>query len=113
MTESEASLWLESKSIRIRRSYSQWEPTLVDFKLIVEETSGRIIGGQLVSTADYIEQMDVLSLAISKDLTVFDLVEHSWLCLPGNTPLVPFIVEAAQEYIRQFYQVDVEGVYAD
>ncbi len=86
---------------------------LVDFKLIVEETSGRIIGGQLVSTADYIEQMDVLSLAISKDLTVFDLVEHSWLCLPGNTPLVPFIVEAAQEYIRQFYQVDGEGVYAD
>ncbi len=69
--------------------------------------------GQLVSTADYIEQMDVLSLAISKDLTVFDLVEHSWLCLPGNTPLVPFIVEAAQEYIRQFYQVDGEGVYAD
>ena len=45
LTESETSLWLESKSIRIRRSYSQWEPTLVDFKLIVEETSGRIIGG--------------------------------------------------------------------
>ena len=58
---------------------------MADFKLIVDE-NGRIAGGQLVSVVDHIEQMDALSLAISNGLTVFDLVQQSWLCLPGKTP---------------------------
>ncbi len=62
---------------------------------------------------DHIEQMDALSLAISNGLTVFDLVQQSWLCLPGKTPLVPMMVEAAQEYIRQENLAHTEVGYAD
>jgi len=112
LTESEANLWLKCKSIRMRSPYSQWESEMADFKLIVDE-NGRIVGGQLVSVVDHIEQMDALSLAISNGLTVFDLVQQSWLCLPGKTPLVPMMVEAAQEYIRQENLAHTEVDYAD
>lgn len=112
LTESEANLWLKCKSIRMRSPYSQWESEMADFKLIVDK-NGRIVGGQLVSVVDHIEQMDALSLAISNGLTVFDLVQQSWLCLPGKTPLVPMMVEAAQEYIRQENLAHTEVDYAD
>lgn len=113
LTESEANLWLKSQSIRLTRPYSQWEPDLVDLKLIVDEETGRVVGGQLVSVLDHMEQMAALALAISKGLTVFDLVEHTWLCLPGKTALVPLVVEAAQDYIRQVHVLDREVGDAD
>ncbi|HFI0639630.1 TPA: hypothetical protein ACGO3K_001742 [Streptococcus suis] len=112
LTESEATLWLDSQSIRIQRELSKWDSRLVDFKLIVEKETGRILGSQLVSESDCFEQMNTLSLAISQGLTVYDLVKQSWLCLPGKTPLIPLMVEAAQEWIRQ-NNGEKEGEYAD
>ncbi|HEM6289411.1 TPA: FAD-dependent oxidoreductase [Streptococcus suis] len=112
LTESEATLWLDSQSIRIQRELSKWDSRLVDFKLIVEKETGRILGSQLVSESDCFEQMNTLSLAISQGLTVYDLVKQSWLCLPGKTPLIPLMVEAAQEWIRQ-NNGEKEEEYAD
>lgn len=98
LTEREADLWLETSSIRIRQAFSQWDHDEIDFKLVVSKEDGRLLGGQLVSKSDHIAQMNVLAMAISQQLTVADLLEQSWLCLPGRTALVPFILEAAHMY---------------
>lgn len=101
LTEHEASLWLDTASVRLRQNYSQWEPELIDFKLVVSKTDGLLLGGQLISKSDHIAQMNVLAMAISQHLTVDDLLDQSWLCLPGQTALVPFLIEAARLYQQE------------
>ncbi|HFU4502204.1 TPA: FAD-dependent oxidoreductase [Streptococcus suis] len=101
LTEREANLWLDTSSIRIQQAFSQWDEETIDFKMVVSRKDGRILGGQLVSTSDHIAQMNVLALAISKEMTVEDLLQESWLCLPRRTDLQPFLVEAANRYLWQ------------
>lgn len=101
LTEREANLWLDTSSIRIQQAFSQWDEETIDFKMVVSRKDGRILGGQLVSTSDHIAQMNVLALAISKEMTVEDLLQESWLCLPRRTDLQPFLVEAASRYLWQ------------
>ena len=105
MTEREASIWLDTRTVRIQQTYSQkysqWEDDPIDFKLIIEKQGGRLLGGQLVSQFDHTAQMDVLALAIAQELTVDDLFTQSWLCLPGRTEMVPFLLEAVRQYILQ------------
>ncbi|HFI0254999.1 TPA: FAD-dependent oxidoreductase [Streptococcus suis] len=101
LTEREANLWLDTSSIRIQQAFSQWDEETIDFKMVVSRKDGRILGGQLVSTSDHIAQMNVLALAISKEMTVEDLLQEAWLCLPRRTDLQPFLVEAANRYLWQ------------
>ncbi|HFU3730381.1 TPA: FAD-dependent oxidoreductase [Streptococcus suis] len=101
LTEREANLWLDTSSIRIQQAFSQWDEETIDFKMVVSRKDGRILGGQLVSTSDHIAQMNVLALAISKKITVEDLLQEAWLCLPRRTDLQPFLVEAANRYLWQ------------
>lgn len=101
LTEREASLWLDTSSVRISQSFSHWNDEWIDFKLVVSQVDGRVLGGQLVSKSNQIEQMNVLAMAISQQLTVDDLLRQSWLCLPGRTDLVPFLLEAANRYQLQ------------
>ncbi|HFI0054809.1 TPA: FAD-dependent oxidoreductase [Streptococcus suis] len=101
LTEREANLWLDTSSIRIQQAFSQWDEETIDFKMVVSRKDGRILGGQLVSTSDHMAQMNVLALAISKEMTVEDLLQEAWLCLPRRTDLQPFLVEAANRYLWQ------------
>ncbi|WP_105113523.1 FAD-dependent oxidoreductase [Streptococcus suis] len=101
LTEREANLWLDTDTIRIQQAFSQWDEETIDFKMVVSRKDGRILGGQLVSTSDHIAQMNVLALAISKEMTVEDLLQEAWLCLPRRTDLQPFLVEAANRYLWQ------------
>ncbi|HFU4223099.1 TPA: FAD-dependent oxidoreductase [Streptococcus suis] len=101
LTEREANLWLDTSSIRIQQAFSQWDEETIDFKMVVSRKDGRILGGQLVSTSDHIAQMNVLALAISKEMTLEDLLQEAWLCLPRRTDLQPFLVEAANRYLWQ------------
>ncbi|HEM3725950.1 TPA: FAD-dependent oxidoreductase [Streptococcus suis] len=101
LTEREANLWLDTSSIRIQQAFSQWDEETIDFKMVVSRKDGRILGGQLVSTSDHRAQMNVLALAISKEMTVEDLLQEAWLCLPRRTDLQPFLVEAANRYLWQ------------
>ncbi|HFR3550668.1 NAD(P)/FAD-dependent oxidoreductase [Streptococcus suis] len=101
LTEREANLWLDTDTIRIRHPFSQWDKHEIDFKMVVSRRDGRVLGGQLVSSSNHIEQMNVLALAISKHMTVEDLLQESWLCLPGRTALQSFIVEAANQFSWQ------------
>lgn len=101
LTEREANLWLDTDTIRIQQPFSQWNEKEIVFKMVVSRGDGRILGGQLVSSSDHMAQMNVLALAISKNMTVEDLLQESWLCLPGRTDLQPFIMEAANQYFWQ------------
>ncbi|HFI0715501.1 TPA: FAD-dependent oxidoreductase [Streptococcus suis] len=101
LTEREANLWLDTSSIRIQQAFSQWDEETIDFKMVVSRKDGRILGGQLVSTSDHIAQMNVLALVISKEMTVEDLLQEAWLCLPRRTDLQLFLVEAANRYLWQ------------
>lgn len=101
LTERQAQLWTDVDTIVLQESFSQWEAEELTFKLIVERASGRILGGQLISTSRHIHQMNTLALAISNGMTAQDLVEKSWLCLPRYTNLVPIVTEACQLYLHR------------
>ncbi len=51
----------------------------ISLKLIFEKTSGRIVAAQAVGEAGVEKRIDVISMAIQKDATVFDL-EETELC---------------------------------
>ncbi len=53
--------------------------TPISLKLIFEKTGGRIIGAQAVGRAGVAKRIDVISMAIQKGATVFDL-EEAELC---------------------------------
>ncbi|MDO5079456.1 MAG: FAD-dependent oxidoreductase [Streptococcus minor] len=99
LTEREAGLWLDADSIRVQQAHGLLQDEMLDFKLVVEKQSGRLIGGQLLSTSKYTDQMNFLALAISQHLTVQDLVHQSWLYLSDSTGTVSFVLEAAHQYI--------------
>ena len=106
LTEAEAELRQEIRTIRLQRPFSDWDERLVDFKLVLAKESGRILGGQLVSKSQHLEQMDSLALAISRGLCLQDFLDQTWLCLPRSRPLVPLLVEAANLYQRQLHAED-------
>ena len=101
LTEQEANLWMDTQSIRLQTTVSQWEQDKVDFKLVLEKGTGRLLGGQLVTCSDCNAQMNTLALAISKQMTAWDLMQGSWLSLPKQTAVVPLLVQAARKYVRQ------------
>lgn len=101
LTERQAQLWTDVDTVVLQTPFSQWETEESTFKLIVQASDGRLLGGQLLSTSRYIHQMNTLSLAISKGMTAQDMVEQSWLCLPRYTSLVPIVTEACQLYLHR------------
>ncbi|MGT2799204.1 FAD-dependent oxidoreductase [Streptococcus marmotae] len=105
LTERQAQLWTDVDSVLIKAPYSQWETEELTFKLIVQRSDGRLLGGQLLSTSRHIQQMNTLALAISNGMTAQDMVEQSWLCLPRYTNLVPIVIEACQRYLHQKEEV--------
>ncbi|MGT2716149.1 FAD-dependent oxidoreductase [Streptococcus respiraculi] len=109
LTERQAQLWTDVDTIFLQAPFSQWEAEELTFKLIVQRSDGRLLGGQLISTSHHIHQMNTLALAISNGMTAQDLVEQSWLCLPRYTNLVPIVTEACQLYLRR----KEEAVYED
>lgn len=101
LTERQAQLWTDVDTVLLQAPFSQWEAEELTFKLIVQSSSGRLLGGQLISTSRHIHQMNTLALAISNGMTVQDMVEQSWLCLPRYTNLVPIVIEACQSYLHR------------
>ncbi|MBF0786401.1 MULTISPECIES: FAD-dependent oxidoreductase [unclassified Streptococcus] len=101
LTERQAQLWTDVDTVVLQAPFSQWEIDELTFKLIVQKSDGRLLGGQLISTSRYIHQMNILSLAISNGMTAQDMVEQSWLCLPRYTNLVPIVAEACQLYLHR------------
>ena len=69
----------------------------VTVKLVFEETSGRIVGGQVVGSEAVAERIDVISLAIQQKLSVDQLADLSYSAQPWQTffPAKNAIVEAA------------------
>ncbi|HFU4488383.1 TPA: FAD-dependent oxidoreductase [Streptococcus suis] len=98
LTEKEAQLWLDTDVVRIQQPYSQWDKEKLDFKLVLSQTDGRLLGGQLISKSDHLAQMNQLAFAIQQGLRIEDLLQQSWLCLPQQTALVPILIEAANYY---------------
>lgn len=101
LTERQAQLWTDVDTVEVTSPFSQWEVEERTLKLIVQRSSGRLLGGQLISASRHIHQMNTLALAISNGLTVEDMVEQSWLTLPRYTSLTPLVVEACQLYLHQ------------
>lgn len=99
LTEREASLWLDTDSIRVQQAPSPNQDEMIDFKLVVEKQGGRLLGGQLVSKFKHTDQMNFLALAISQHLSVQDLVHQSCLYLSERTDRASFVLEAAHQYI--------------
>ena len=99
LTEREASLWLDTDSIRVQQAPSPNQDEMTDFKLVVEKQGGRLLGGQLVSKFKHTDQMNFLALAISQHLSVQDLVHQSCLYLSERTDRDSFVLEAAHQYI--------------
>ena len=99
LTEREASLWLDTDSIRVQQAPSPNQDEMTDFKLVVEKQGGRLLGGQLVSKFKHTDQMNFLALAISQHLSVQDLVHQSCLYLSERTDRASFVLEAAHQYI--------------
>ncbi len=69
----------------------------VKIKLVIEEGSERIIGGQVVGTEAVAERIDLLTFAIQRGATASDLAELSYAAQPWQTffPARNAIVEAA------------------
>lgn len=101
LTERQAQLWTDVDTVVLQAPFSQWEAEELTFKLIVQRSDGRLLGGQLISTSRHIHQMNTLALAISNGMTAQDMVEQSWLCLPRYTSLVPIVTEACQLYLHR------------
>ena len=106
LTEAEAQLRKEISTLRLQRPFSDWDDRLLDFKLVLAKETGQILGGQLVSKCQHVEQMDSLALALSQGLCLQDYLDQSWLCLPRSRPLIPLMVEAANLYRRQLLDQD-------
>ena len=70
-------------------------------KLVFEQGTDRLLGGQVVGTAAVAERIDLLTLAIQQGLTARDLADLSYSAQPWQTffPARNAIVEAAMKAI--------------
>ena len=72
-------------------------------KLVADEATGRLIGGQVWGYEAVAERIDVITLAIQQGLTGADLARLSYSAQPWQTffPAKNAIVEAAEGLARR------------
>lgn len=72
-------------------------------KLIVDKTSGKILGGQVFSGEPVATLVDLISFAIQKESTVYDLLDLSYSAQPYQSffPAGNIVVIAAEQIINQ------------
>lgn len=95
VTEHEAQLRLDTTVVRIHQDLA--EQGTLDFKLVASSENGRILGGQLISSRDESQQMNLLELALSQDLSVENLWQQVGLYMTDQF----FLYQALQQYLLQ------------
>lgn len=99
LTEEEAQLYHQTITIIHRQTDEQKCP--MTLKLIVEKTSGRLLGGQVYSDVNVIALMDTLAVAIKANLSDRDLAFQDYLYDSMDSIMAPLLHEAAFAIYRK------------
>ena len=68
---------------------------------IIVDSKGTLLGGQIIGGEDISGRINLLSLAIKKKNTIYDLAELETCYNPASTPIFDVIVKAARMCIRR------------
>ncbi|MCA5012275.1 MULTISPECIES: FAD-dependent oxidoreductase [unclassified Enterococcus] len=77
----------------------------VHVKLVIEKSTHKLIGGQLMSEKDITQSINTLSLAIDKETTLEELVTMDFYFNPAINQPLGFIGQAAYEFLIKKYGV--------
>ncbi|ODN29664.1 FAD-dependent oxidoreductase [Fervidobacterium thailandense] len=80
-----------------------YEPVYV--KLIFERTTGRVLGGQVMSKADVVESANTLSLAVANKMTVLDLAFSDFFFQPHFNKPWNFLNTAALRAVEKIHNM--------
>ncbi|GGC93373.1 FAD-dependent oxidoreductase [Enterococcus wangshanyuanii] len=77
----------------------------VHVNLVIEKSTHKLIGGQLMSEKDITQSINTLSLAIDKETTLEELVTMDFYFNPAINQPLGFISQAAYEFLIKKYGV--------
>ncbi|MFD1900585.1 FAD-dependent oxidoreductase [Enterococcus termitis] len=77
----------------------------VHIKLVIEKSSHKLIGAQLMSEKDITQSINTLSLAIDKGTTLEELLTMDFYFNPAINQPMGFISQAAYEFLIKKYSV--------
>jgi NADPH-dependent 2,4-dienoyl-CoA reductase/sulfur reductase-like enzyme len=104
LTEEAAALFgLEVESVVIEDAYRpEFMPTAekVEFKLVYEKGTHRIVGGQVLSKADLTQAVNTLSLAIQNEMTIEELAYVDFFFQPHYNKPWHFLNSGALEAMK-------------
>lgn len=104
LTEEAAALFgLEVESVVIEDAYRpEFMPTAekVEFKLVYEKETHRIVGGQVLSKADLTQAVNTLSLAIQNEMTIEELAYVDFFFQPHYNKPWHFLNSGALEAMK-------------
>ncbi len=93
LTEEEARLYHETETITHHRKIEHEIP--ITLKLIVDKTSGQLLGGQVYSEMNIFGLMDTLALAIKAEMRDRDLALQDFLYYSTDSIVMPVLQESA------------------